>query len=220
MDEAIETLEALAAMNVPDAKDAGKRWVQSEAFDKAVGKLSGMSYRSADRKADRQRMVPISAVISILAEMEDEMVKSAVRGPWGSLLHMTKGPVRAAKRAAEFAETLAEAELDQLRAEARAAEATWQATKGTIMERIGRVAGPFADQAKRMIDRVTDAVFDPRAIASAFMLAVAGVMTLPAIRRQLTGAVAAKDAAVDRMRARAFPQRRVARVAVRKRTRN
>jgi len=220
LDAASEMLAALSKMNVPEGKIIAAKWIQDEGFDKAVGGVTGLSYKTAARKADRQRMVPIAAVLKVLGEMEDELVKASVLGPWRSAVKQVSGPIRSARRAAAFVETLAEAEWSNLLDEGKKAVKVWGALKGTITQKVAQFAGPFADQATGLVKRATDAVEDPRTIATGLLLAVAGAMTVAAIRKQLKGAVKAKETAIEAVKARAFPQRRVARRYVHRRTRS
>ena len=220
LDDSIALLEALSKMSVPEGKEAAAEWLQSEAFDKTVGKISGMAYRKNDRKKDRQRIVPISAVLSALSELEEGMVKAAVLGPWKSGIAAVSGPIKSAQRAASFIEGLAETQWSQLLADVKTAAAGWEKTKGTIMERVSQYAGPFADKAKELAGKAADTLEDPRIIATGLLIAFAGVMTAASIKKNLKAVAKAKDDAAEKVRSRAFPQARVARLRVHRRTRS
>jgi len=212
--EVRELLERMAKAKVPEGKEAGARWVRDDALDKAVGSQVGIAYPTEARKIDRQKMVPIAAVLAVLAELEDETVRAVVLGPWRQLVRQVTKTLTLGKTALDALYGAANAEWERLwRAKGELVTA-WNETSGPLMDRIGKISPDL----REAIEEASE--LSPRKLAGALVIALAGVFTLSLVKKQFADVLAARTAAVEKIKGRVFPQRRVSRQLVRKRTRN
>lgn len=226
LDEALAELERADALLAkmesyvpPELKEAARDWVENKSLDDAIGAAVGIAYPAEARKKDRQRLIPIAAVIEVLAQLEDDTVSASVLGPWKQGLRQLKGPFVKAGLALQAIGELTAAEWKHVQAEMKILGEVWDSIDGNVLQKTAAVFGAYFEGVSRQVKRAMEAAKNPWAIASEVFIAMMSLWTVATIRAQVAKVLEARAEARLAMPLRALPQPSRKRAEVHKRTR-